>query len=72
MKACMHTQLLTSTPDTTKQAVEMAKDKIKLEASGGITLASITEIINSGVDYISIGDLTKEVLPVDLSMRFDE
>ena len=60
------------TPDTTKQAVEMAKDKIKLEASGGITLASITEIINSGVDYISIGDLTKEVLPVDLSMRFDE
>ena len=60
------------TPDTIKQAVEMAKDKIKLEASGGITLASITEIINSGVDYISIGDLTKEVLPVDLSMRFDE
>ena len=60
------------TPGTTKQAVEMAKGKIKLEASGGITLASITEIINSGVDYISIGDLTKEVLPVDLSMRFDE
>ncbi len=60
------------TPGTTKQAVEMAKGKIKLEASGGITLASITEIIDSGVDYISIGDLTKEVLPVDLSMRFDE
>ena len=50
----------------------MAKGKIKLEASGGITLTSIKEIINSGVDYISIGDLTKEVLPVDLSMRFDE
>ena len=60
------------TPGTTKQAVEMAKGKIKLEASGGITLASITEIIDSGVDYISIGDLTKEVIPVDLSMRFDE
>ena len=60
------------TPDTTEQAVEMAKGKIKLEASGGITLASITEIIDSGVDYISIGDLTKEVIPVDLSMRFDE
>jgi len=57
---------------TTKQAVEMAKGKIKLEASGGITLASITKIIDSGVDYISIGDLTKEVIPVDLSMRFDE
>ena len=60
------------TPGTTKQAVEMAKDKIKLEASGGITLGSITKIIDSGVDYISIGDLTKEVIPVDLSMRFDE
>ncbi len=60
------------TPGTTEQAVEMAKGKIKLEASGGITLASITEIIDSGVDYISIGDLTKEVIPVDLSMRFDE
>ena len=60
------------TTGATKQAVEMAKGKIKLEASGGISLASITEIINSGVDYISIGDLTKEVLPVDLSMRFDE
>ena len=60
------------TPGTTEQAVEMAKGKIKLEASGGITLASITEIIDSGVDYISIGDLTKEVIPGDLSMRFDE
>ena len=60
------------TPGTTKRAVEIAKGKIKLEASGGITLASITKIIDSGVDYISIVDLTKEVLPVDLSMRFDE
>ena len=58
--------------ETTKKAVEIAKGKIKLEASGGITLASLTEITDSGVDYISIGDLTKEVIPVDLSMRFDE
>ena len=58
--------------ETTKKAVEIAKGKIKLEASGGITLASLAEITDSGVDYISIGDLTKEVIPVDLSMRFDE
>ena len=56
----------------TKKAVEIAKGKIKLEASGGITLTSLTEITDSGVDYISIGDLTKEVIPVDLSMRFEE
>ena len=56
----------------TKKAVEIAKGKIKLEASGGISLTSLTEIAESGVDYISIGDLTKEVIPVDLSMRFEE
>ena len=53
-------------------AVAMAADKIKLEASGGITEASITEIAATGVDYISIGDLTKTVKPLDLSMRFSE
>ena len=56
----------------TKKAVEIAKGKIKLEASGGISLTSLTEIADSGVDYISIGELTKEVIPVDLSMRFEE
>ena len=58
--------------EQTREAVKMAKGKIKLEASGGITLDSIKEIADSGVDYISIGDLTKEVIPVDLSMRFEE
>ena len=57
---------------STKKAVEIAKGKIKLEASGGISLTSLTEIADSGVDYISIGELTKEVIPVDLSMRFEE
>ena len=56
----------------TKKAVEIAKGKIKLEASGGISLTSLAKIADSGVDYISIGDLTKEVIPVDLSMRFEE
>ena len=49
-----------------------AAGKIKLEASGGIDEASITEIAATGVDYISIGDLTKTVIPMDLSMRFVE
>ena len=53
-------------------AVKMAGGKIKLEASGGITEASITDIAATGVDYISTGDLTKTVKPLDLSMRFTD
>ncbi len=58
--------------DMTNQAVQIAKGKIKLEASGGIDLDSIQSVAESGVDYISIGSLTKEVSPIDLSMRFEE
>jgi nicotinate-nucleotide pyrophosphorylase (carboxylating) len=41
-----------------------------LEASGGITLETIGEVAKTGVDYISVGALTKNVRAVDLSMRF--
>ena len=44
---------------------------LKLEASGGITLATIREIAETGVDFISIGSITKHVHAVDLSMRFE-
>ncbi len=44
---------------------------IALEASGGITLDNIRAIAETGVDYISIGALTKDVKAVDLSMQFD-
>ncbi|MEM7096950.1 MAG: carboxylating nicotinate-nucleotide diphosphorylase [Pseudomonadota bacterium] len=54
----------------THQAVEMAKGVLKLEASGGIDETSIKEIAATGVDYISIGELTKNIDPMDLSMRF--
>ena len=53
-----------------RRAVEIARHKIKLEASGGIDEKSITEIAATGVDYISIGEITKNVDPLDLSMRF--
>ena len=43
-----------------------------LEASGGITLANVHEIAETGVDRISIGSLTKDVKAADLSMRFDD
>ena len=41
-----------------------------LEASGGITLDNIFKIAETGVDYISIGALTKHINAIDLSMRF--
>jgi nicotinate-nucleotide pyrophosphorylase (carboxylating) len=43
----------------------------KLEASGSVTLATVREIALTGVDYISIGAITKHVQAVDLSMRFE-
>ena len=45
--------------------------KTKLEASGGVTLSSVRDIALTGVDYISIGGITKHVQAVDLSMRFE-
>jgi nicotinate-nucleotide pyrophosphorylase (carboxylating) len=43
----------------------------KLEASGGLTLESIADVAATGVDFISVGALTKHVTAVDLSMRVD-
>jgi nicotinate-nucleotide pyrophosphorylase (carboxylating) len=56
--------------ETTVVAVKHARGKIQLEASGGIDESTITDIARTGVDYISIGNLTKNVTPLDLSMRF--
>jgi nicotinate-nucleotide pyrophosphorylase (carboxylating) len=44
---------------------------LKLEASGGITTESIRAIAETGVDFISVGSITKHVRAVDLSMRFE-
>lgn len=44
---------------------------IKLEASGSVTLETIRAIGETGVDFISVGSLTKHVRAIDLSMRFE-
>jgi nicotinate-nucleotide pyrophosphorylase (carboxylating) len=44
---------------------------VKLEASGSVTLAGIRAVAATGVDYVSVGSLTKHVHAVDLSMRLD-
>jgi nicotinate-nucleotide pyrophosphorylase (carboxylating) len=58
------------TPDLLRQAVSITAGRAKLEASGGITLDNIRAMAETGVDYISVGALTKDVRAVDLSMRF--
>jgi len=52
-----------------KIAVSSNEKNIELEASGDITLDNIREIAETGVDYISIGALTKHIKAIDLSMR---
>ena len=44
----------------------------ELEASGGVMIEAVREIAETGVDYVSVGALTKNVSAVDLSMRFDQ
>lgn len=50
-----------------KEAVQMAKGKALLEVSGGITLDNVRQYAATGVDYISVGDLTHSAPGVDIS-----
>ena len=52
-------------------AVQHVAGRCKLEASGNITLDNLREVATTGVDYISMGVLTKDVNAIDLSMRFN-
>ena len=54
----------------TRNAVAEYGDQIELEASGGVTLENIREIAETGVDFISVGAVTKDVVALDLSLRF--
>ena len=58
--------------DMMREAVAMVAGKAELEASGNVTEATLKAIADTGVDFISIGALTKGVEPLDLSMRFDD
>ena len=53
-------------------AVQLAGGHIGLEASGGITLDNLRETALTGIDYISIGSLTKNIYAIDLSMIFNK
>jgi len=55
-----------------RDAVRLAADKAVLEASGGVGIEGLHAIAATGVDFISVGSLTKHVHAVDLSLRVDQ
>ena len=52
-----------------RTAVQLTAGRAKLEASGGINDSTLRNVAETGVDYISLGTLTKDIKAVDLSMR---
>lgn len=53
------------------KAVEMTNGRAVLEASGGINLENVLVVAQTGVDFVSVGSLTKDVQAIDFSMRFE-
>jgi nicotinate-nucleotide pyrophosphorylase (carboxylating) len=56
--------------DDMVEAVKLTHNRAKLEASGGVSDDNLRAIAQTGVDFISIGSLTKHCRAIDLSMRF--
>jgi nicotinate-nucleotide pyrophosphorylase (carboxylating) len=52
-----------------REAVRIAAGRTPLEVSGSVELGRLAEIAATGVDFVSVGALTKHVRAVDLSMR---
>lgn len=55
--------------DDMRRAVQHVNGRCKLEASGNITKATLRAVAETGVDYISMGTITKDIQAIDLSMR---
>ena len=59
------------TVEQLRAAVKETAGRVKLEASGSVSLDNIRQIAETGVDFISVGDLTKNVRAIDFSMQFE-
>jgi len=57
------------TPDQLREAVSLRRPGLKFEASGGVSLATVREIAETGVDFISVGQLTHSARAVDFSLE---
>ena len=58
--------------DDLHEAVRRANGRVPLEVSGGVELSRLREIAETGVDFVSVGALTKHVHAVDFSLRLGE
>ena len=58
--------------DDMREAVRINAGRVKLEASGGINEQTLRAVAETGVDFISLGILTKNIKAVDLSMRISQ
>lgn len=56
--------------DEMRQAAQITKGRAILEASGGINETTLRAVAETGVDFIAMGTLTKDIKAIDLSMRF--
>ncbi|MEA2013183.1 MAG: carboxylating nicotinate-nucleotide diphosphorylase [Verrucomicrobiota bacterium] len=54
-----------------KEAIKITKNISLLEASGGVTLKTVSKIAETGVDYISVGALTHSVKSIDIGLDFE-
>ncbi|MFN0276454.1 MAG: carboxylating nicotinate-nucleotide diphosphorylase [Chitinophagales bacterium] len=52
-----------------RKAVQLINSKVETEASGGVTLQTVAAIAETGVDYISVGELTHSINSLDLSFK---
>ncbi|MHC1728666.1 MAG: carboxylating nicotinate-nucleotide diphosphorylase [Syntrophobacteraceae bacterium] len=58
------------TMDSLRQAVEITKGRVLLEASGGINLETVRNVAETGVDFVSSGAMTHSARAIDLTMEF--
>ena len=59
------------TPDELREIVGLVDGRAELEASGGVTLDSVREIAETGVDFVSVGALTHSAPALDLSLTLE-
>lgn len=59
-------------PAVMRQAVEQAAGRVRLEASGGITIDTIRAVAQTGVDQISVGGITHSAPSLDVALDFEE
>ena len=57
-------------PPILREAVELVRGRVPLEASGGITLETIRAVAETGVDYISVGRITQSASAVDIGLDY--